>query len=1068
MKKHFYLTIICSLLITSALAQEIVQGVVSNGISRQPLENVTIRTSTNNQGVTTDKNGNFSIRVKSPVDTLIVTHIGFLDEKIIVNDSNKDNPISIILHYKNAQLDEVFVSTGYYTLPKERATGSFEHIDNELFNRSVGSNIISRLEGIVPSLQFDRRLAGDHISRDNSQSLRLRGAGTLFANSEPLIILDNFPYEGSIDNINPNNVESITILKDAAAASIWGARAGNGVIVITTKKGKFNESLRLSFNSNLSIFSTPNLFYNQNYIESKDYIELEKTLFNANSYLGKETDINMPVLSPVVETLIKLREGELTSLEAETYFSLLASNDLRKDATNHLYRRGINQQYSLSLSGGSEKHSYLASGGFDKNISSYIGNHTQRITLNTLNNFKLGKHIEVFSEIAIVRNLGQANAVDIRSLPVSFPYLSLKNINGDPNTFPRDYRESYKETRELQGLDDWFYRPLQELDLNNVRSSSNETRLNYGFRYNLGNDWKFSANYQFQQFGTKGRTLHDEQSYHVRTLVNRFTQEDGTKIFPEGAILSLSDLNQKIHSIRGQVNYNKDFNERHSINALAGFEIRQSLVRSESSTLYGYDDETLTSQPILNYTQYYNTTPQGISTIPFPPFGLGELLDRTLSYFGNLGYSYEDKYIFSFSTRWDASNLYGVDTNQKGVPLWSVGASWMLHREKFFQNEFLPFLKLRGTFGYNGNTDKSITAYPTVSYVLDYMTNFRSGTLRSPGNPNLRWEKVQMLNFGIDFSTKNSWVSGSIDYYRKKSSDLLGEMLIDPTIFWGGGMGQYRVNYADLLAQGIDLNLHSAPIGKEIKWSGNFILGYSKNRVLRYFGSDKSSVINFTRGTGVRPIEGASIDAMYSLPWAGLDPKTGDPLVNENGELTKNYTNYLNGLTIGDLVNHGSSVPLIQGGFRNTFFWKGLSASINTVFKTNYYFRRSTIHYNSLINNWNVHQDYYDRWQQPGDENRTPVPSLVTQTTANRDEVYSRSTALVEKGDHIRIQDINLSYTFKNTGSPKNPFRDITIYSYATNLGIIWRANKKKIDPDYPYATILPPKMFSFGIKANL
>lgn len=423
--------------------------------------------------------------------------------------------------------------------------------------------------------------------------------------------------------------------------------------------------------------------------------------------------------------------------------------------------------------------------------------------------------------------------------------------------------------------------------------------------------------------------------------------------------------------------------------------------------------------------------------------------------------------MLSGSARWDASNLFGVKTNQKGVPLWSAGLSWRVSDELFYKIAWLPYLKLRATYGYSGNVDKSVTAFTTVSYGTDFTTDLRSATVRSPGNPNLRWEKVAIMNFGVDFNVLNDRIQGSLEYYQKNSSDLLGLTQIDPTVFYSSGLASYKTNYANLRTRGFDIEINTRNIDAGFKWQSHVLFSHAANEVTDYLGDGRGSITSYTGGRSNRPVEGHSLDGIYSLPWAGLDSETGDPLVLENGSPTKEYTRYLEELSLEELVYHGPSVPTIFGSLRNTFSWKGFNASANITFKAGYYFRRSTINYNRLSEDWIGHRDFSERWQNPGDELSTQVPSMPEAPVSNRDQVYALSEILVEKGDHIRLQDVSLSYTIDKLSSSAKTLRNIRLYLYANNLGIIWRDNKRQLDPDYPSASILPAQSFSIGIQAN-
>ncbi|QEC52891.1 TonB-dependent receptor plug domain-containing protein [Anseongella ginsenosidimutans] len=337
-----YLALPC--LALSQNATRIIEGQVIAEEDGRPLSGAAVHLTGNLKTVGTDANGRF--RMEIPFDstvTIICSYLGYLDTATRVHPETQ-SPVLIELRNDVALLDEVVVSTGYQQLPRERATGSFEYIDNELFNRQISTDVISRLDGITGGVLFDKRSGG-------STRFNVRGLSTFLSEERPLIVLDNFPYEGDIQNINPNDIESVTILKDAAAASIWGTRAGNGVVVITTKKATYNQPFKLSVSSNVSVVQRPDLFY-QSQMSSGDYIDAERFLFERGAY---DADINntrsRPVLTPVVEILNKQRNGLITEAEATRQINALRKHDVRKDLEEYFYRRAINQQYNMQLQG---------------------------------------------------------------------------------------------------------------------------------------------------------------------------------------------------------------------------------------------------------------------------------------------------------------------------------------------------------------------------------------------------------------------------------------------------------------------------------------------------------------------------------------------------------------------------------------------------------------------------------------------------------------------------------------------------------------------------------------------
>lgn len=1056
---------------SATMAQNTITGTVVSETDGSPLAGVSIAVKGGRQGTSTGKDGKFSLAVPVDADTLVVSLLGYHSRQVLLQNMSGDSFI-IALAEDATRLEEVVVSTGYYSIPRERATGSFTFINNELLNRSVSTDIISRLEGVANSLSFDRRLSGTAYG-DDLLSLRIRGQSTLSATAEaPLIVVDDFPYEGDIGNINPNDVESVTILKDAAAASIWGARAGNGVIVITTKKGRLNQPVKISFNSNLRIAARPDLFYNPNFLTSSEFIDLEKELFQRGFYNGDETSSSNPVLSPVVETLIQQRDGSITAAEAEARLSQLGRQDIRRDAEKYLYRNSIRQQYALNFSGGFNTLRYFLSAGYDYDQMSLVGNHNNRITLNSSTIFSPVKNLDVTAGIAYMQKKFQNNGLGLLETGPSgdspYPYTVLADENGNPLPTPKDYRKEYIAGSEEMGLLDWQYRPLEEITLRDYTSKDSEVRINTALNYDLTKGLDIELKYQYQKIAGTDRRLDHSGSYYVRNLVNRYTQEDGTRIFPEGGILDINRDEITSHSARGQLNYEGVFREKHRLSALGGMEIRERHSSGDGLELYGYDNDVLTWQSQFDYETRYPVRPIGTARIPLPSPLLSDLTDRFISYYSNVSYSYDDRYILSGSARWDASNLFGVETNQKGVPLWSIGGSWYLSNEKFYNLFWLPQLKLRLTYGYNGNIDNSLTAFTTARYTTESLTDLKTAFIVSPGNAELRWEKVGVFNAGIDFGLRNDRITGSLEYYTKTGKDLIGEIPIDPTKGYLNGTYTNLLNYAGTETKGFDAEIQTINIDGPFRWRTNLLVSLVRDKVTEYReGAPPSSVGAAYIQYFPTPVVGKPKYAVYSYPWYGLESETGDPLVAINGEQSKDYSTYLRELAINDLVYHGSAIPTFFGSIRNTFSWKKLQFSANITWKGGYFFRRSSVSYQNLINSLAGHRDFSERWKKPGDELFTQVPSIPSISSSLRDQVYNLSEILIEKGDHIRIQDISLSYDLDKRNIPGMPIQNIRFYLYWKNPGIIWKATDFSLDPEAPLSMFPSEESLAFGVAVN-
>ncbi len=1045
---------------STSYAQQYLTGTVTD-TAGQPLAGTSVRYLSAKTQTLSDKVGGFSIPRLSRPDTLVVTYMGYLPEFIPVVASTV-SPVYVVLVTDPNAIEEVVVNTGYYKIPRERSTGSFTHIDNELINRSVSTDIVSRLEGVSNSLDFDRRLASP-LYGEGSLSLRIRGLSTLNADNAPLVVLDNFPYEGDLLNINPNDVESVTILKDAAAASIWGAKAANGVIVINTKTGRFGDQPSISVSSNLTVGQIPDLYYNPGFMASADFIAVEKELFSRGYYDSQEANPLHPPLSPVVELLAKHRDGLIETGEMERQLEILGRVDMRNEVSSLFYRRPVTQQYSINASGGSRIARYYVSGGFDRNLSEKVGNGYSRNTVTATNTLKLLRNLTLTSNMAIMQyrttdhGLGIEDiSPDSRSL---YPYAVLTDENGHAAPIPRDHSIGYSLGAEESGLLDWMYRPWDELRLKENKSWRIERRVSTAASYNWNESVSVEAHYQFQAFDERRRTVTDEQSYEIRHQVNRFTQEDGTKIFPEGGRLDERAVGRTVHSGRLQLNYSNKWIDVHQFDVLAGAERRQVTSSGNNFRLYGYNDDILTHDRRLDFLTRFPVRPQGLAQLPLANDITSGEIDRYISYYMNAAYAFDNRFSLSVSARNDASNLFGVRSNQQWVPLWSIGASWDLWNENFYRLAEIPYLKLRLTYGFNGNIDKSATAFTTARYATNSLTGLRQATIVSPGNADLRWEKVRIWNAGLDLRSRNQRVFATLEYFHKKGQDLIGRTPLDRT---SGFLASYMVNHANIVTQGLDIEVNTKNLTGRLRWETSVLTNIVRDRVLNYLGPTSAGLTN---DLSVPPIEGRPRYSVFSYPWYGLDSETGDPLVMVEGELNKNYSAYVRGLSLDDLVFHGSSIPTMVGSIRNTLMWKGLSCSFNVVWKQGYYFRRSTINYDSLFDSWVMHRDYYSRWQEKGDESTTHVPSLPDQKISLRSQVYTLSTQTISRGDHIRLKDVNLSYNFTNLSRKGNGKIDLTLLLYMRNIGILWRSDPHRLDPDLPRSNFPAHREVSFGLN---
>ena len=877
----------------------------------------------------------------------------------------------------------------------------------------------------------------------------------------------------TLNNINPNDIESVTILKDAAAASIWGTRAGNGVIVITTKKARYNQPLKVDFNTNVIIAAKPDLFAVPQ-MDIGDFIDVEQTLFNKGAYNSQVNSPGMPALSPATEVFLQRKNRLISAADSAQAINRLKGYDVRNDYLKYVYRSAVTQTYSLNLSGGGDKYKYIIAGGYDRSKGS-LSETNDRLNIRLENTFKPTEKLQLSlgASYTDINTASGKSGYSGRGFLIgnrNIPYIRLADENGTPLAVAQSYRQSYTDTAGGGKLLDWNYYPLEEDKYHNTTGNSRLLIANAALQYRVLNALSVEVTYQYQNEEVQTKSLSGMESYETRDLINTFSQvdpADGTikYIVPLGSILYRSHNSLEVHNVRGQLNFNKHW-KNESLVAIAGAEVRQTTNNSDADKTYGYNDDLLTVSNI----DFANPYPSYIDGYPqYIPNGLSfsGKTNRFVSLFSNAAYTFKERYTLSASVRKDASNLFGVRTNDKWLPFWSAGAAWEVSKENFYNLSFLPRLKLRATYGYSGNVDQSKSAVTVIGYigVNNQYTGAPQAIISQFANNELSWEKVGQLNIAVDFSVKKHVVSGSVEYYIKRGFDLFGPSPIDYTA--GLSTSVLTKNIADMRGEGVDIALQSINIDRAFKWFTNYLVNYNVSKTTSYYTPDGFHY-KAQSGNDISPLIGKPLYSIISYKWGGLDAN-GNPQGYLNKQLSTDYLSILNSLTSADsLVYSGPASPKYFGSIGNTLAWKGFSLTANVIFKLGYFFRKSTISYDQLVNSGIGNADYSKRWQQPGDELTTSVPSFIypiNSSARRRDQYYALSEATVLKADQLRLQFINLSYDVTSL-LHHSAIQVLRVYFNASNLGLIWKANKEGIDPDFRN-TWPTPKTYTVGIQAS-
>ncbi len=1019
-----------------------------------PLANVTVMLIRTGEVVISGKTGQFTFPDARATDSVRVSLAGYMSRTVINNERGR---LEIILDPDHKELQEVIINSGYQEIPRERATGSFNHIDAKLLNEQISTTLLDRLPAVANGLTLDR-VTG-------SPGFIIRGLSTVRGVRDPLIILNNFPYEGDLSNINPNDIESVTILKDAAAASIWGAKAGNGVIVINTKRGGFNQPVRVELNTAFVSTAEPDLHYLP-MLGSRDYIDVERFLFQQQHAFSDTGNLNRPAFSPVYEILFRERRGEISHAEAEAMLQKIGETDLREEYLKHVYRKGLTRQHALQVSGGSQQNSWRFFGGYDNNTSG-LADHYRRINLRAANNFRVSDRFTIRTDIVYTHSTADPGYAAFGSAPgngKTYPiYTALKNEDGSDARVPYQYRLGYIDTAGQGRLLDWNYYPLREKDAVIDKSTTRHMLGNLALEYKIAG-FRFSGQYQYERQVVDMPTRYTLESYYARNMINLFTELNPASLrpvhnFPKGEIMQLWQEAMLSQNIRGQLDYNRTHG-RHMITALAGAEQRTNRRDYLTQEYLGFDPETYLDV-IVDETSFYPTFVSGEYSNIMTQHSVGLLRNNFISYFANAAYNYDKRYGVSISGRRDASNMFGLKTNDKWTPLWSAGASWEISNEKFYTISWLPYLRWRGTIGYSGNTDPSRAAVTTFSFAPSSIVPSLHATMTQAGNPELRWERVKMLNLALDFGIPGNRLQGSVEYFQKHASDLFGPAQVDYT----GGVGAtITKNVGKMEVKGLDLELHSLNTTGIVAWSTDLNLNFNRDRLTEYYKASTQGQVTttFPRQSGVK---GKPVYSMYSYPFAGLDPLTGDPQGVIDGVVSKDYIRLLV-LPQDQLVYHGPALPTVSGSIGNAISYKGFRLAVRLLGKFGHYFRRPTINYVDLYGRAITHTDYLLRWQQPGDEAFTNIPSRIYPGNARRDGFYNSSSATIERADHIRLQYINLTYQWMPSKRRHKIIQEMQVSVNANNLGLLWTATKTNIDPDFAINSIPDSRSFAFSLKA--
>ena len=1051
----------------------------------------------------TDKSGFFSIPGVEPGNYVLeVSYVGYEIQKTPVTvGPDMKQLITIMLQPSADKLEEVtVVNNGYQTLSRDRSAGSFAKSNMETVkNRSTSMNLIQRLDGLVPGMVIN--------NAPGSTNVIVRGLSTINASKDLLYVVDGI-IVNNIDDVNPNDVQDVTLLKDATAASIWGSRASNGVVVVVTKKGLRNSPLKVEYNGFVNIQGKPDIEYLP-YMRSPEFISTMKELYADSNYRKAFTwpGVNTLIsgnasIAPHESILYNYYRGLISEATMNAQLDSLSGIDNLQQIKDQWYRTASLSNHTISVRGGSGIYNIYGSLAYTNTVSSTPGEKNRNYKMNMRQEFVFNKNITAYLVTNLVGN--ESSAGRPASVTNRFvPYQLFKDANGNSISMPWIYRtDSLRAVYESKSGINLNYNPIDEMNYGKTKNNAYRAYITAGITAKIWKGLRFEGVYGYVKGSSKTTAFESEQSYSVRNQLAAFTVPATTAgtlptyFLPQrGGQLTVTNLNQYNWTVRNQLAY--DYispNETHQLTLLAGQEATDALANTNISVARGYDPQSLTSQPVDWDTLGKGVTntvfPSSItkSTLSYDAYKETETDSRTLSYYGNAAYTFLRKYTLNGSVRKDQSNLFGKDKSAQNKPIWSAGLAWQLHKE-FFIEENLPWIKylaLRATYGLSGNqplltTDLSSgTSYDILNTYVNLNAYGGQGLgIATFGNRKLSWEATKTTNFGVDFSVLNSKLSGSVDVYLRRTTNLIAKIPVNAFT----GVSAANGNLGNINNTGIDGKITSINIKtKNFSWSTTLVASYNVNKITKlYIANPTTSAITML---STNFIEGYSAFAQLGYKFMGLD-SLGDPMIQlADGKITKAPS----AATASDLKYMGTYQPKFTGGFSNNLRYRNFQLSINMVYAFGSTLRRDAVGLNAYTTNLygrtsnspgyffgNMYRDFNNRWKKSGDENITNIPSYVPASSASTSR---RSTGYYAYGDinffdgaYVKLRDINLAYSIPTSLIKQLRADDLTFRVTLSNV-LLWKANHYGIDPEFHDSgsglRAVPTAQHSIAVGANL
>lgn len=1069
------------IIITSRSTEKKERKVVGKVVDEKklPLPGVTVRLKGTNVGTATDREGKYAFTfpdMENPI--LVFSFVGMASQEI--SCVGKDT-INVVMQELTSQLEEVIVNTGYQQVNSRKMTSAITSIKAEDIIVPGINSIDQMLEGRVPGMIFMQNSGQvGAVPR-----LRIRGTSTILGNQEPLWVVDGIIQQdpvnidpsqindldfvnllgNAISGLNPEDVEQIDVLKDASATAIYGARAANGVIVITTKKGKVGPPT-LSYSVATTFTRRPHYSDRSvNMMNSKERIDFSREIFNKGipyskieSWVGYEG-----IMRNFYNDVIDFDEMQRQVSDLE---------QLNTDWFSILTRNAFSHSHTLSLSGGSSALRYYASIGFNDMKGSIKGEENKLYTAN----LRITANYNKFSiQFGLNANVSDKDYTPGNVGVMSYAY----NTSRAVPLYNQDGSLWYYQRPKGAALECEF-NILNEVDNSSQDIKTNGFVLNTSVDYQIIDPLKVGITISYNTSNTNQQVYYGKDSYYVKCLQS---VNEGDNYIPQGGELQEGHMNRDVYMVRGQLNYNQfvDKEENHQLTAAAGVEVSSNHYTSLKQTYRGYLPDRGQQMADIDLS-VYTSFARWLRTDEAK--GIREdQKTNLLSGYASLSYAYQDRYVLNANVRFDASNKFGTKSNDKLAPIWSLSGRWNVKEDILRNIKWVDNLSLRGSWGYQGNMLDTESSQLIIQRgnINNAIGQYQSKIYKYP-NPYLKWEKTVSTNVTLEFGMFKNRIRGNVSYFYKKTKDAF----LAQTISDVNGISSYTVNQGTVKNQGVELGFNFIPVNLQsrsnpdgFRWSFDPQLGQVLNQLInRKVVKDNTlrDISNYSDYlTGRVEVVGRPLNTFYSYKFKGLDSKDGRPMfydIDQEDEST--YDNMKRTDVYMKVMAHsGTRVPKVQGGFVNTFSYQRFTLSMNLTYSLGAKVRLlplySTVYagYGSIAPQpeANARKEFIHRWKRPGDEAYTNIPGILSgdefentmyenwfngksyQFASNIWEMYDDSDLRVVNANYLRMQSLSLRYNFREKWCQKLFMKSAYVGFSCTNLFTICSKKLKGQDP---------------------